>query len=1189
MGGESEHGSPCGLQWELVHSDDEVVMELGQDLAESACDTEASGVAFEMPPCQIDMDGHPGVSFEDGLDNVSLESNEWVPGMNCGSTICSLSPALQQAQVLIVNTVANIKKLPKQLTKDMLCGFTDIKGSTGKSYTEVLAANLLGLSRQTVSRCWRDVEANGWTPIHREPLHPERKLQPNKPSHTVDTEESRWQPSRPSHTVDTEESRWRKSATVCVRTAIGCAVEGQSRTSFEREVARLRLCGVDVDGAMCHSRKFCVEVEYLTNQVLHMMNANDWCSVLGGLGIESDFAVMADPVSLGKCSAFPRNETVLVANLTIVSAEDGSLVTPMLDYRTLGIGCHSGSETTRLLLEMLSQHPSMLDLPILKARLAMIDGDGQIVKGGAQARHSSGGAAELLWQRVHPEAEPDSLVVCTRWDDFHRRVGATGAGLRGPGGTRKVVYLSGAPGGLISNYQIVLLCLHGKVAWKKEGKGNVSLTSLFEVGRRLQEPSFVFFLVGFDVALLKIVRPFALIVQKAEEASVVEKARRNMEAALETMQESFAKVKIMLGAVACCRQYVSSKELARLMSACRYTSWGKPVRSFILHASKVLFNIPPEFQGCKLQLNAQLAPGMMSLGGHCQCLAAEEHCRRARRRAVPEIRRVKTKIYVFRRGRRVQKTVSVPLWTMLEIQKDASFFCPRQQLRDTTKNSVLGMDYSDMFRPRLPRANWLGSRCQVPNGVFQAHAACVQAIEALMEFLKYAKEEVDDIFSDVGMNSDMLSLLRAGEVAFDWTSLLAQPPTRACLTAFGRLVEMFKPYLAKGRWPHGDAFQKVPQTWSLQKREFTQQYELLVSRVRQCYEDTLEMNGNSGVPAQTLRKAMSWSSISGYMVSPVNSFPGLRWTLGKALRLPGNSPAMAYVACTVSQFLGSWNGHRLTKQDTRRFEVSERAVRKYIGPCTSKRRMNVEADSGSDSCRVGVLQAPRNLKGKLVILEEPLRKVDPSCIAASLDTDPWFSLGDSHSPHSWHETLMVRVMLQQAHVSVTGHSRDELLVRAVVHLLERTHARLKKTSRPKELSQVQALHARIENSGRWHSSFFDGCQGQDALSLIEPDSVLQRAKSGQAVRQLAKDALASGLPSNVPQTIHDSWVKVLASGVVAALPMGVSVQRKSAGKAAPSTIQARLDDWLVSEEGKKWQVQRQRLWAPGSNVKVGET
>ena len=413
-----------------------------------------------------------------------------------------------------------------------------------------------------------------------------------------------------------------------------------------------------------------------------------------------------------------------------------------------------------------------------------------------------------------------------------RRAGGTGAGLRGPGGTRKIGHLSGAPGGLILNYQIILLCLHGKVAWKKEGKGNVSLTSLFDVGRRIQEPSFVFFLVGFDVALLKIVRPFALVVQKAEEASVIERARRNMETSLRTIHASFEKVKAMLGAVACCRQHCAPKELARLMCACRYTSWGKPVRSFILHASKLLYKIPPEFQGCKLQFTAKSSPGIMSLGSHCQCLSEEEHCRKGRRRAVPDCRTVKTKIYVFRRGRRVQKQVHVPLWTMLDIDSNANFFCPRQQKRDCGQRPVLGMDYKNMFRARLLRDDCLWSRCQVPQGVFQVHVACVQAIDALLDFLKYVKDEVSDIFADVGMNTHMLSLLHAGEMAFDWTSLLAQPPTRACVTSFGKLLKLFRPYLDKARWPLGDAFQKVPQTWSLQTQEFNQQYELLVSRVR---------------------------------------------------------------------------------------------------------------------------------------------------------------------------------------------------------------------------------------------------------------------------------------------------------------------------------------------------------------------
>ena len=406
MGGESECGSPCGLVW--YESDDEVMV-IGAEPSEPE-GIEPEGVTFQMPPEQMDMETPSGgVAFEDGHENVSLQSNSWVPGMNCGSIISPLTPALHQAQVLIVNTVANVKKLPKQLTKDVLHQVSDIRCSTGKSYAEVLAASLLGLSRQTVSRCWRHVESNAWSPIDREALHPDPKPQSQQSTPSPELEK------------DSEETRWKKSAAVCVRAAIACAVEGKSKSCYERDIARLRLCGVDVDGAHCHGRNFCAETEYLAGQVLHMMNANDWSSVLGGLGVESDFALMADPVSLGKCTAFPRNETVLIANLTIVSAEDGSLLTPMLDYRTLAVGSHSGPEITRLLLEMLSQHPSMMDLPTLRARLAMIDGDGQLVRGGQQARHSSSGAAELLWQQVHPEAEANSLVVCTRWDDFHRQ------------------------------------------------------------------------------------------------------------------------------------------------------------------------------------------------------------------------------------------------------------------------------------------------------------------------------------------------------------------------------------------------------------------------------------------------------------------------------------------------------------------------------------------------------------------------------------------------------------------------------------------------------------------------------------------------------------------------------------------------------------------------------------------------
>ena len=112
---------------------------------------------------------------------------------------------------------------------------------------------------------------------------------------------------------------------------------------------------------------------------------------------------------------------VLVANLTIVSSGSGSLTTPMLDYKSITLGGHSGQALKESVLEMLATHPSVFTLPSLQSRLAMLDGDGQIVAGGPRKRHNSSSAAELLWRHVHPEVETDdSLVVCTRWDDFHR-------------------------------------------------------------------------------------------------------------------------------------------------------------------------------------------------------------------------------------------------------------------------------------------------------------------------------------------------------------------------------------------------------------------------------------------------------------------------------------------------------------------------------------------------------------------------------------------------------------------------------------------------------------------------------------------------------------------------------------------------------------------------------------------------
>ena len=350
---------------------------------------------------------------------------------------------------------------------------------------------------------------------------------------------------------------------------------------------------------------------------------------------------------------------------------------------------------------------------------------------------------------------------------------------------------------------------------------------------------------------------------------------------------------------------------------------------------------------------------------------------------------------------------------------------------------------------------------------------------------------------------------------------------------------------------------------------------------------------------------------------PAHVFLEIRWALAKVLNLEAASPCIAYVSTRVSHFLGSWNGQRIPIDCRRTFEVSAAAVRSYTGSRRGK-RMRGATQQVPDDCPVLVLQHPRRLQGKIVLLEKPIRKIQPSSIAASLDCDPFFSLGSEEDSHAWHaakvhhrwrlfaapeaavervgsmmsnlwsnsqhlmpEALMGRVLMQQALISCTGHARDELLIAAVVDLYEKTRVKIWRESQPKELAQIQALHNRIGNSGRWSQSLYSGLSLPEAVSLVEPSILLEEANSRSKLRALRSSALAQSLPTTVPKTIEDCWQKATAHGTgpVQPLPVGVSVQRKSNGKAAPSTLQEKLSDWLASEDGKQWRTKRQELWA----------
>ena len=79
-------------------------------------------------------------------------------------------------------------------------------------------------------------------------------------------------------------------------------------------------------------------------------------------------------------------------------------------------GSHQGQRQADLVLEALERRPAKIIQGVLKARLACTGGDGAVVRGGPEARHSSSGAAHLIWNRVRD----DQQEGLTLWGHFHR-------------------------------------------------------------------------------------------------------------------------------------------------------------------------------------------------------------------------------------------------------------------------------------------------------------------------------------------------------------------------------------------------------------------------------------------------------------------------------------------------------------------------------------------------------------------------------------------------------------------------------------------------------------------------------------------------------------------------------------------------------------------------------------------------
>ena len=330
-----------------------------------------------------------GASFEVKSETSELASGDqatWRVGYNCGPWVVTFD---EQAQVLVANATANLRRLPTQTCKDVLraLGREDVPGDR---HTAAVVA-LLGLpSMKQVRTNWDRAARDGAPRQTRDP--PAR------------------QPGEEASGVSADARR--QALLVRVREAVHQCAWGRACKTYVQAVERMEMVGVRL-GTKYNHHAFLERVEHMSYVSCQAFAAIELNQLTPSTGVPPEIAVTWDGVGIGG-TTFSRAETTAIIAVSFMNAS-GRIVQRLVESPSENLR-KAGADQKELVLEALARHPARLTLPELRKRLRLVAGDGAICKGGVDAIHGSTGAGEGLWAEVFgPGPEP-----CTEWDLFHR-------------------------------------------------------------------------------------------------------------------------------------------------------------------------------------------------------------------------------------------------------------------------------------------------------------------------------------------------------------------------------------------------------------------------------------------------------------------------------------------------------------------------------------------------------------------------------------------------------------------------------------------------------------------------------------------------------------------------------------------------------------------------------------------------
>ena len=209
--------------------------------------------------------------------------------------------------------------------------------------------------------------------------------------------------------------------------------------------------------------------------------------------------------------------------------------------------------------------------------------------------------------------------------------------------------------------------------------------------------------------------------------------------------------------------------------------------------------------------------------------------------------------------------------------------------------------------------------------------------------------------------------------------------------------------------------------------------------------------------------------------------------------------------------------------------------------------------------------------------------------------------------HAWNKNpsgrtanLMDTVLLMDAGITCTGHSRNEVVCKeirdAFMSLNRRTMVgnREKRARLQEGVVASRSLHylredecRRVAASGRWRGPEDDdqepdeidleGMEHEAATSSCSGVALGSRFRKVGDVHQSSRDARAQIVPAmKLPPSAERVLQATTQGGGVTALPTHRQDPRTTKKSRASSTSKANLQSWLESSEGKAWLDARQQ-------------